>query len=97
MQNTYTRERPPMDSLLTMDFIVSDCGYSRCWIYTQIKKGMFPPPKKMGNSSRWLAADYYRWRDESIKDSEKKFEVSRNIRRKNVMKRFERGQSQYDL
>ncbi|BEO50322.1 MULTISPECIES: helix-turn-helix transcriptional regulator [Serratia] len=56
-------QRPPLDSLIDMKFIVSDCRFTDKWIYKLIADGKFPKPIKLGRMSRWRAEDYYNWRD----------------------------------
>jgi len=74
--------RPSMDALVDMKFIVSDCLFSDKWIYRLISQGRFPKPIKMGRMSRWIASDYYEWRDGYIASSQLGFECSRNMAKK---------------
>lgn len=74
--------RPSMDNLVDMKFIVSDCLFSDKWIYRLISQGRFPKPIKMGRMSRWIASDYYKWRDGYIASSQLGFECSRTMAKK---------------
>ncbi|WP_261370756.1 helix-turn-helix transcriptional regulator [Yersinia massiliensis] len=70
-------ERPPMDALIDMKFITSDCLLSDKWIYRLISENKFPKPIKLGRLSRWRAGDYYFWRDELESRSNKEYEDRR--------------------
>lgn len=69
--------RPPMDALIDMKFITSDCLLSDKWIYRLISQERFPRPIKLGRMSRWRAADYYSWRDNLEKKSSSEYEKER--------------------
>jgi len=71
-----------MDTLVDMKFIISDCLFSDKWIYRLISQGRFPKPIKMGRMSRWIASDYYKWRDGHVSSSNTHFEYRRNLAKK---------------
>lgn len=50
------------DSLIDMKFIMEDSGFSDRYFYKHIQKGNFPPPIKLGRTSRWMYADYQNWK-----------------------------------
>ena len=47
--------------LWTMPTLSKRIGMSRSNIYQQIQAGKFPPPLKLGRSSRWLGAEIEAW------------------------------------
>jgi predicted DNA-binding transcriptional regulator AlpA len=52
---------PPDGLLWSMPKLVAAIGISRAGIYTRIEAGNFPPPLKIGRSSRWLASEIHAW------------------------------------
>lgn len=54
------------DSLIDMKFMIEDAGFTDRYFYKQIKKGNLPPPIKYGRSSRWIYADYLKWKNKAI-------------------------------
>lgn len=50
------------DGLLwSMPTLVANVGICRAGIYQRIQAGNFPPPLKIGRSSRWLASEIHAW------------------------------------
>ncbi len=50
------------DSLVDLKFMMEDSGMGKTFIYSEIKKGRFPVPHKIGSASRWVYADYQNWK-----------------------------------
>lgn len=50
------------DSLVDLKFMMKDSGMSKTFIYSEIKKGKLPSPHKIGSASRWVYADYQKWK-----------------------------------
>ncbi|UJL41027.1 AlpA family phage regulatory protein [Salmonella enterica subsp. enterica serovar Infantis] len=42
--------------------MMEDSGMGKTFIYSEIKKGRFPVPHKIGSASRWVYADYQNWK-----------------------------------
>ncbi len=53
----------PAPKLLRIADVGERLSMSRGTIYRKIKDGTFPPPKKLGHSVRWMAADIEAWVD----------------------------------
>jgi len=49
-----------------MKFMMGDAGFTDRYFYKQIQKGNLPPPIKYGRSSRWLYADYLKWKNHAL-------------------------------
>jgi len=47
----------PKDTLVDLKTVCATLCRSRASIYRDIKRGDFPPPHKLGGSSRWLMSD----------------------------------------
>lgn len=62
------------DQLVDMKFITADSGMGDKWFYRLMSEGRFPRPIKLGRLSRWLAGDYYAWKDAQIFNSAGEFE-----------------------
>lgn len=43
--------------LLTIEDVKAITGFSTTTIYTHLRKGLFPQPKKCGRSTRWRLSD----------------------------------------
>ncbi|RYE07038.1 MAG: AlpA family phage regulatory protein [Hyphomicrobiales bacterium] len=41
--------------------VVARTGMSRSWLYKEVAAGRFPPPCKVGGSSRWSTAAVDAW------------------------------------
>lgn len=54
------------DSLVDMKFMTGDAGFSDRYFYKQIEQGKLPRPMKYGRASRWLYADYLKWKQHAI-------------------------------
>ncbi|EKG1525854.1 AlpA family phage regulatory protein, partial [Escherichia coli] len=52
-----------------MTFITQLTGLTDKWFYKLIKEGSFPPPIKMGRSSRWLKSEVETWLQARIAQS----------------------------
>lgn len=50
--------------LIDMKSITQMIGMTDKWIYSLIKKQLFPKPIKLGRSSRWRLRDIEQWIDE---------------------------------
>lgn len=48
-----TQDYDPNDVLLPIDRVCEIVARSKASIYRDIKRGTFPPPQKIGGSSRW--------------------------------------------
>lgn len=62
--------------LLTLKQVLVMVGYSRSWVYAEIKGNRFPTPIKgsggAGGSSRWLYAEILFWVEERVRTSRKR-------------------------
>lgn len=63
-----------IDSLLTINEVKAFTGRSRSWVYDQIKKGNFPKPISLSNSSTnsntsvaWLNSELVSWLQSRVK------------------------------
>lgn len=54
------------DSLIDMKFMMSDAGFTDRYFYYQIEQGKLPRPIKYGRASRWLYADYLKWKQHAL-------------------------------
>jgi len=52
--------------LLPLSRVTADTSLPRSSIYALIQKGAFPPPLKIGRSSRWLADEIDAWLSERV-------------------------------
>lgn len=59
------------DSLIDMKFMMEDAGFTDRYFYKQIQKGNLPRPIKYGRSSRWIYADYLKWKNHALPAVEK--------------------------
>lgn len=50
------------DSLIDMKFMVADAMFTSRYFHKQIEKGLLPSPIKLNRSSRWMYADYKKWK-----------------------------------
>lgn len=50
-----------MQALLRMETLISKIGYSRPWIYKEIKAERFPKPIKIGRTSAWVEKEIAEW------------------------------------
>ncbi|EOE5017782.1 helix-turn-helix transcriptional regulator [Salmonella enterica] len=90
METTSTKQgRVNNDQLVDMKFITTDSGMGDKWFYRLISEGRFPRPIKLGRLSRWLAGDYYAWKDAQIFNSVEEFEK----RQQEALKRVEAKRS----
>lgn len=53
-------------ALLAFNPLSHRVGFGRSRIYLMISKGEFPPPIKVGRSSRWVRAEIDNWLSERI-------------------------------
>jgi len=51
------------DKFLRLEQVKSLSGFSRSSIYGRIRAGNFPPPIKIGRSSRWRESLVVQWMD----------------------------------
>lgn len=60
-QHTPSQLRPaaPVDKLLTLPEVRAVVSLSSATLYRMIERGDFPPPLKIGRSSRWLASEIH--------------------------------------
>lgn len=58
------------ERLITFDEVQSRTGFRKSFIYSQIQKGEFPAPVKIGSSSRWKDSEISDWVSKRIRDSE---------------------------
>ncbi|KFC91481.1 MULTISPECIES: helix-turn-helix transcriptional regulator [Enterobacteriaceae] len=79
------------DQLVDMKFITADSGMGDKWFYRLMSEGRFPRPIKLGRLSRWLAKDYYAWKDAQISNSAEEFEK----RQREAFKRAEAKRSKH--
>lgn len=82
------------DQLIDMKFITTDSGMGDKWFYRLISEGRFPKPIKLGRLSRWLARDYYEWKDTQIRNSVEAFEKTQQEALKRV--RAKRSKRQHN-
>ncbi len=54
------------NELMTIKDVAKEIGFNPDWIYKQISKNLFPKPKKIGRSSRWLRQDIIEWKKELL-------------------------------
>ena len=57
------------DQMVDMTFITQLTGLTDKWFYKLIKDGAFPPPIKLGRSSRWLKSEVETWLQARIAQS----------------------------
>ena len=50
-----------MEKLLPLNQLGSVVGFRKSKIYQLIESGEFPPPIKIGRSSRWLSSEVQDW------------------------------------
>ncbi len=55
--------------MVDMSFITQLTGLTDKWFYKLIKDGAFPPPIKLGRSSRWLKSEVETWLQARIAQS----------------------------
>lgn len=61
-QPANSASRPIMpDRLIPIREVQEQCGLSKSAIYDAIKTRAFPPPAKVGKSSRWLQSEIQRF------------------------------------
>lgn len=58
------------ERLVTFEEVQSRTGFRKSFIYSQIQKGEFPAPVKIGSSSRWKDSEISDWVSKRIQDSE---------------------------
>ena len=49
------------EKFITLHDVVQIVGFKKSTIYKMIRKGFFPPPVKIGRSSRWKLSDIKEW------------------------------------
>ncbi|HEG1905089.1 TPA: AlpA family phage regulatory protein [Enterobacter cloacae] len=81
------------DQLIDMKFITSDSGMGDKWFYRLMSEGRFPRPIKLGRLSRWLARDYYAWKDAQIFNSAEEFKKRQREALERVEARRNKNQS----
>lgn len=47
--------------LIDLKFICENTGLSKAFIYKLIGNDLFPPPLKLGRSSRWFLSEFFEW------------------------------------
>ena len=52
---------PNPDRLLPIGQVVNLTGFCRSFIYGKVAGGSFPPPVKIGRSSRWRQSQIAKW------------------------------------
>ena len=50
-----------MERFLTINEVVNIVGFKKSTIYKFIRNKTFPPPIKIGRSSRWKLSDVNKW------------------------------------
>ncbi|SDZ15556.1 AlpA family transcriptional regulator [Nitrosomonas sp. Nm58] len=55
------------EKLLPLDEVERRTGFKSSFIYKQIKNKAFPPPVKIGSSSRWRESEIQSWIGAQIK------------------------------
>ena len=55
-----------MEKLLPLNQLKSVVGFRKSKIYQLIESGEFPPPIKIGRSSRWASSEVSDWVQETI-------------------------------
>ena len=85
------QDRVSNDQLIDMKFITADSGMGDKWFYRLMSEGRFPRPIKLGRLSRWLARDYYAWKDTQILNSAEEFKK----RQQEALKRAEAKRSKH--
>ena len=48
---------PPQIVFLTLDAITARLAFQKSFLYQSMQSGSFPPPVKVGRSSRWVEAE----------------------------------------
>ena len=48
---------PPQIVFLTLDAVTARLAFQKSYLYESMQSGVFPPPIKVGRSSRWLEAE----------------------------------------
>ncbi|WP_347275779.1 AlpA family phage regulatory protein [Candidatus Kuenenia sp.] len=61
MQTNTAANSLPSEKLLSLDEVERRVGFKSSFIYKQIKNKAFPPPVKIGVSSRWRESDVDSW------------------------------------
>jgi len=64
MYASYSSSMPPKnaDVFLTLNEVMQRINVGKTFIYKMIKRGMFPPPAKLGpRSVRWFERDVINW------------------------------------
>lgn len=64
LQDQCNEQKPKR--LLPIDEVVRQTGFGTSFIYDKIKKGEFPPPVKVGISSRWIESQVQNWIEKHI-------------------------------
>nr|WP_074013452.1 hypothetical protein [Candidatus Sodalis sp. SoCistrobi] len=54
------------NSFIDMKFITTDSKMTDRFFYNLISCGKFPGPVKLGRASRWIYADYTKWKKQQI-------------------------------
>jgi len=52
------------EKFITLQDVVQIVGFKKSTIYKMIKKGVFPPPIKIGRSSRWKLSNIKKWMEQ---------------------------------
>lgn len=58
-----------MKKFLRIDDVINIVGFGSSWIYKKIQDHEFPPPVKIGRSSRWVENEILTWNETQINKS----------------------------
>jgi len=58
-----------MKKLIPIGDVKNITGFGSSWIYQKIQEEKFPPPVKIGRSSRWVENEILTWNETQINKS----------------------------